>query len=555
MATGAEHDKGSLNNYYLIAWGLLLLLAMHYMQNNVGGAGLALPFNSSSWIAVSIIVAVGLRQVALKGQFEASRQDLILACTLIALALPLLWSDTPWRQQSYDRYLALLGMWLVICGHRQFTLTATQADLLYSLVIVAGLIQTAVCLAQFFFAEQLSWVADYRPRGTFQQTNLVATFIGSSMAIALYQATKSSLSSSSKYLPPLMLSLGACVLVLIVSRTGVLGTSIALIGLTAVLGWQKTARTWLYIALGVLMGVFLTISVEESGRSDSITAPGYRTTLYNISAELITERPFTGWGLGKFQAVYMERQAHHQAEGSTFSYWNMGINHPHNELLFWGVEGGILPVVALLIMAALVTYRAWRHGNRHTRATWLCALPIVLHTQTELPLYLSVPHLALLAILVSECEPGPMKTIRISATKLLRFAAPSLVLIVSGFMITNLQALHLLYEAPTTPNAFIKIVNPIGQQKRINELLSQVLSASENPSARSAAEDMARSEAMLRPSVGSYRILANVLHANGKTQQSKEVVAYARYLFPGDAAFSDAYVLPEDRNESVSDHN
>ena len=555
MATDAEHDKGSLNNYYLIGWALLWLLAMHYMQNNVGGAGLALPFNSSSWIAVSIVIAVGLWQVALKGRFEGSRQDLILACTLVALALPLLWSEPPWRQQSYDRYIALLAMWLVICGHRQFALTTTQTERLYSLVIVAGLFQTALCLVQFFFAEQLVWVDGYRPRGTFQQTNLVATFIGTAMAIALYQASKSTLSPSSKYLPPFMLSLGACVLVLIASRTGVLGTSIALIWLTALLGWRKTARNWLYIALGVTMGALLTTSVEESGRSDSITAPGYRATLYSLSAELITERPISGWGLGKFQAVYMERQARHQAEGSAFSYWNQGINHPHNELLFWGVEGGILPLVSLLIMGILVSYRTWRYGNRHTKAIWLCALPIALHTQTELPLYLSAPHLALLAILVSECEPGPIKTIRISATKLLRFAAPGLVLIVSGFMITNLHAIQLLYEAPTTPNAFIKIVNPIGQQKRINELLSQVLSVSENPSARKAAEDMARNEATLRPSVGSYRILANVLHANGKPQESEEVVIYARYLFPGDPAFSDAYVLPEDRNEPISARN
>ena len=303
------------------------------------------------------------------------------------------------------------------------------------------------------------------------------------------------------------------------------------------------------------MGALLLTSVEESGRKGPITAPGYRTTLYNISAELITERPITGWGLGKFQTVYMERQAHHQAEGSAFSYWNRGMSHPHNELLFWGVEGGILPVVALLIMGILISYRAWWHGNTHTRAMWLCALPIVLHTQTELPLYLSVPHLALLALLISECEPGSRKIFRISATKMLRFAAPSLVIIVSGFMITNLNTIKLLVDAPTTPNAFIKIVNPIGQQKRINELLSQVLSASENPSARNEAENMARKEAMLRPSVGSYRILANVLHANGKSEEGEAVVAYARYLFPGDIAFSDAYVLPKDRKAPISANN
>ena len=152
---------------------------------------------------------------------------------------------------------------------------------------------------------------------------------------------------------------------------------------------------------------------------------------------------------------------------------------------------------------------------------WCCALPIVLHTQTELPLYLSVPHLALLALLLAEMEPSVSHRLNIKSGLLLRISGPLLVIAVTVFMITNLQAISVLMKLPENPNSFAKIINPIGQQKRVNELMSQILSGSDNPAARQDAEEMAQIEAQLRPSTGSFRILANVLYANGKVLESE----------------------------------
>ena len=178
---------------------------------------------------------------------------------------------------------------------------------------------------------------------------------------------------------------------------------------------------------------------------------------------------------------------------------------------------------------------------------WCCALPIVLHTQTELPLYLSVPHLALLALLLAEMEPSVSHRLNIKSGLLLRISGPLLVIAVTVFMITNLQAISVLMKLPENPNSFAKIINPIGQQKRVNELMSQILSGSDNPAARQDAEEMAQIEAQLRPSTGSFRILANVLYANGKVLESERIVARGRYLFPTSPKFLDSYVLPPAR--------
>ena len=58
-----------------------------------------------------------------------------------------------------------------------------------------------------------------------------------------------------------------------------------------------------------------------------------RWTVLKTSLALFAERPWMGWGVGSFAAVFLER-AGPLGLGS--------ISHPHNELVLWLVEGGLV---------------------------------------------------------------------------------------------------------------------------------------------------------------------------------------------------------------------
>ncbi|EKO3702191.1 ligase, partial [Vibrio metschnikovii] len=69
--------KAPLNKAFLIALGAVYLLAMHFFMPNPGGAGLALSFNPTTWIAVSITIAIGWYQIALNQSLRYSKLTVV----------------------------------------------------------------------------------------------------------------------------------------------------------------------------------------------------------------------------------------------------------------------------------------------------------------------------------------------------------------------------------------------------------------------------------------------------------------------------------------------
>lgn len=537
-----------ISKAYIFSWGLLFLLGVLYWQSNVGGEGLALPFNSTSWIAIALIMGTGIYTVGASCLLRWSALDLCFTGAFVCLLLPWLWSEGPWRDAALDRYLVVIAFWLIFASYRQLALEPHQTNALLQILIVGGFFQSLICVAQFLTPDSFWWFEGFRPRGTFQQTNLVSTFIGTTMVVAFYVQSRRDSMAGLDYFLSATLLIGAVAMVLIVSRTGLLGTGVGLACITAITGVRASFKGWSAVMVGILVAAALLDSADEGGRGN-LEKAGLRGTIYPVSAELLAEKPLSGWGIGTFQHTYTERLAHHYSLGSDYDYHWTAMSHPHNELLFWGVEGGLLPVLGLMAIALWYSFVVWRRGGLSHKAMWIAALPIVLHTQTELPLYLSAPHLALLALLLALGDPSEQKTLQLRSGNLFKFAGFAIPVVITAFMLSNLHTLKMLIEIPNDPSALNRIVNPIGQQKRINELMSQVLSANEYADARALAVDMATEEALLRPSTGSYRILANVLRANEQNQEAAEVEEHARYLFPNHPAFLENGQSPKTQAE------
>lgn len=91
---------------------------------------------------------------------------------------------------------------------------------------------------------------------------------------------------------------------------------------------------------------------------DPHSSIGHRIFNYKITPELIKDRPILGWGTGSYHSAICTKIPAHLS----CSVYNW---HPHNQYLFFGVEHGILGILAyaaLLVCMAWTALRAPRAG-------------------------------------------------------------------------------------------------------------------------------------------------------------------------------------------------
>ncbi|WP_297311445.1 O-antigen ligase family protein [Neptuniibacter sp.] len=193
------------------------------------------------------------------------------------------------------------------------------------------------------------------------------------------------------------------------SRIGLLGAILGL--LMMLLGrWRQLvsphARTTFIIALFcMLAGTLVNTSGLEKATDKADRAIGgmekdVRWKVYDLSWQLYKEAPLFGHGLGSFQKVFQDKRAEYQKiEGNSLGT-NPRFTHPHNEIIFWMVEGGIFAILGIMC-AAIVTFMqlakaGWQRGIAYAALL----IPIVLHTQVELPFYISNTHWFMLLFLL-----------------------------------------------------------------------------------------------------------------------------------------------------------
>lgn len=93
----------------------------------------------------------------------------------------------------------------------------------------------------------------------------------------------------------------------------------------------------------------------QQGVVPELTSIGARWFMWMKSAELIAERPFTGWGLGSHGIKWCEKAP--QPE-----WCAVGDTTPHNQFLFFGVEMGVLGIAFFIALFAVLIWAALQGG-------------------------------------------------------------------------------------------------------------------------------------------------------------------------------------------------
>lgn len=530
-------DANKYTRSYLYSLAFLFLIAMHYFQVNPGGYGLSIGMNNTSWIAISIIISVGLLQWLDSKRIKFTQTDMAMFFVVICLFIPFFWSQSPWVETAYSRYFAIIAFWMLIVAGRQLPLVRSQLNNIWLLLICGMIIQCLWGIAQFLYPTEIHFAVGRRPFGSFQQVNVFSSMISTVLGLSVYLILSQSLARFLIVLCWLQIFLAGLLLVLVQSRTGILGAVIVTVFLFIFFRVRRAKLFKITIVLlsGVLIALLLIQLFDGYKRSGSLTQDQSRSLMYKLTFDSIKDKPFLGHGLGSFFSIYAKQQAEYFVENPLKPGQKAySLTHPHNELLFWWVEGGLLAVLSIILFSIWFTWRVWRLGQAHHKALWLCCIPIIMHTQTEYPMYHSVMHLAVLAILILQVTPEDAKVYSPSFSVL-----PKLLLLIFPvtfiFMMSNLHAIWLMKKSVQTgrPDYLFDIINPFGQVRHLNYIKSDAFMSMNNTVLLKEAEKYIKNELVVRPHETGYRILYRIEQLKPNNEQAiGEALSAANYYYP-----------------------
>lgn len=184
-----------LTKVMTVLCALYWLLGMHFFMHNPGGAGLYLPFNAWGWIFASLMIGIGLWQVTLRQRITLSPLQAALWFGALLLLLPMAYPGFELKDYAIPRLLGLFAGLLFLFGFYQWRLTRQQRDSLLYLILVAIAIEALLGLVQFYLLTPGNWIGYdtkvNRPYGIFQQPNVMASFMATGMALAIWLELRS----------------------------------------------------------------------------------------------------------------------------------------------------------------------------------------------------------------------------------------------------------------------------------------------------------------------------------------------------------------------------
>jgi O-antigen ligase len=455
-----------------IMLALLFLVAPFYYHPNIGGGGLRIPNNITVLMTATVVIWYSFYLVLKRPTFVLPKYFLYVAAFPVLIILSGFVTGVEQPLKWLFRLLYIWGGFAFFFSLFQHGLKQGRFDRILFIVVISALLQGLVGIAQTWLQTDMPFGLSSPggvPNGLFQQVNNQATYQVTAIMVAIYLSSRPLLAKGSLWMQAMIVVTVVSSIFLVTqsgSRIGLLGLIIGLMIIIPAL-WQrlklnKGLSVLLLIAL--IIGGTLGVMAENKGNRTVVDKTvamqsGYsgsiRLGIYRIALDLVTQKPLFGHGIGSFSSVWQNAKPDfYQSYPDSILPPNL-VSHPHNELLFWFVEGGVIAVVGLAIfsfgLVLALTKKGWRRGGAYTAML----LPIGLHTQVELPFYSSVIHWFLFVVLLAAIFHG-LTTIKASnmsgmAVKTISYCGTAFILIIILFLAQTMRAQFDFYNFYHSP--------------------------------------------------------------------------------------------------------
>jgi len=436
----------------LLMFALLFIGAPLYFKQNLGGSGLSLPINIVLWEVATLFIVFALPISIVTNSVCFSRDFLLCLIFPVIIIFAGLSSDIPQQLDWLFRQLYIWGGVLFLSALFQVGLKKRQVEIILIFIVVSALIQSFIGVFQLIHFNPLGmWIPlnDHNiAQGMFQQPNVLATFLVTALMIILYLISQPFFIHAHftiKLLFIITFGLSLFVVLSTGSRIGLLSFILAILVMIVsrrklLVQHKQIMIILLLISIGAVTAAQIGINGQTGGlattykKVQKITeGHSIRQGLYTISGELVTKKPIFGHGIGSFQQVWVKQSTQFIKTHPQATLPSQGIvTHPHNELLLWAIEGGLVTVFSLLIVFFSIAYALYKNGFSKGGGYLALLLPITLHMQVEMPFYHSALHwflwLFLLYIIFKNKQKKVNITISNTAKKLL-----SMAIIIFGF--------------------------------------------------------------------------------------------------------------------------
>jgi O-antigen polymerase len=144
----------------------------------------------------------------------------------------------------------------------------------------------------------------------------------------------------------------------------------------------------------------LAIVLDKTIAINSGLSANARLGIYAVCIEMIKEKPIFGYGLGSFEHEFHNAKGEFQENNPNTKLISLYLTHPHNEIMFWLIEGGIIATVGLVTVLIGIILSLLVNRKVRRMSYFALLIPIGLHTQVELPFYISSIHWFTLLFLI-----------------------------------------------------------------------------------------------------------------------------------------------------------
>lgn len=197
---------------------------------------------------------------------------------------------------------------------------------------------------------------------------------------------------------------------------------------------------------GLAIGVWIS-TASRSPDSYALTID-YRLLYWRHCLELFVQAPWFGHGYGMFESAFVNNYYAIPQSLSGARIIEQNLDHPHNEILYWLVEGGAVAVLGLATMV-WVWFRVLRfHAWSKRIALFALPLPLLFHAMVEYPFYHSVAHWTALICLLwfTDEESEDIRGYSCCFDFLLKSLALLVPLVTVPFMATGIQTAYLVTQ-------------------------------------------------------------------------------------------------------------
>lgn len=436
---------------------ILFLFAPLYHHANPGGEGLKIPHSGVIWFTALVFIAYTLNKILKNARFLSPKNfSFILAFPVLVTVSGFVVGTEQQLVWLFRMLFIWGGVFFYFCLF-QHRFTQGRVDRLLYILVLAGLLHSFIGAMQIWFKLELPFLRSPNgiPSGLFQQVNNEASFLVTAILITFFLLSRPLIIKEriSKLLPLILtITLASYVVMASGSRIGLLslivGMPILLISRRhQLVRNKKVFLVALFAFLIGLTGAYVSGSsrvIDKTLAMQSGYSKESRLGIYSITFKLIENKPLFGHGIGSFPRVFQGEKPSFYRSHPNAHLTDKMITHPHNEALFWFVEGGLIAFSGILFLAmgTVLALKAcgWSRGGAYLALL----IPLILHLQVELPFYISsLPWFVFIFLLFLPFRHQLIhraNTLSLFAQKFSLIALWSMFCLLTGFLIHTLLA-------------------------------------------------------------------------------------------------------------------